>query len=302
MATSIGPYEIVEKIGDGGQGSVMKAFHNKTGERFAIKSINLTGPSSRLAFEAEFQAMSKLSSKISNVCTIEDVFQDKHNGYLVMKHYDCDLFAYAFEMRDNPLPENEVKILFLKICKGVRNLHRARIAHLDLKPENILLDLETMEPYICDFGSAFTSACPKSNRKRSRACIQEIPALGYRGTRKFSCPEMNISPNVYDPFRADIFSLGVILHILTTGYYPKMKTLPDGSEVRDFTWAKSVLSASCYDLLTCLTNPSPTERMYIDKIFDHPWIKPRRRRSIANWTKSLPATLSPALLPRVTAI
>merc|ERR1712137_774735 len=196
--------------GAGGQGTVLKGVHKSTGDKVAIKTINLVSTGSRLAFEAEYQAMSKLSSNFSNVCKIEEAIIDEDRGYIVMKRYDCDLFAYAFEMRENPLPEQEVKIIFTKICRGVRNLHRNRIAHLDLKPENILLDLDTLEPYICDFGSAFTSS-KKCTSKRKRAEIKEVPALGRRGTRKFSSPEMSSSPMLYDPFRADIYSLGVVL-------------------------------------------------------------------------------------------
>jgi len=284
----IGNYLVfAERIGAGGQGTVLKGVHKSTGDKVAIKTINLVSTGSRLAFEAEYQAMSKLSSNFSNVCKIEEAIIDEDRGYIVMKRYDCDLFAYAFEMRENPLPEQEVKIIFTKICRGVRNLHRNRIAHLDLKPENILLDLDTLEPYICDFGSAFTSSSTKTCRRKTRATLSEVPALGYRGTRKFSSPEIQLFPNQYDPYRADIFSLGIILHILITGYYPKSETDDDGNVVRDWTYAKEAMSPSCYDLLTSLTHYSPTERLYIDEVLDHPWIKPSRRKSIAKLTHKL---------------
>lgn len=272
-------YELLDQIANGGQGSILNAIDKRTNQPVAIKRINILGTHSRLAFEAEFRAMTKLSLKIPNVCKIEDVFQDDSHGYLVMKRYDCDLYEYAFE-RQNPLSEENIRVLFIKICRGLKHLHRARIAHLDLKPENILLDLQTFEPYICDFGSAFTSSCHKSNRRRTRACIQEIPALGYRGTRKFSSPEISLNPNIYDPFRADIYSLGVILHVLTTGRYPKLILNDNGEDIVDFTWAKDNTSDKCFDLLIALTNPSPTERMSIDKVLEHPWIKGCRRKSI----------------------
>lgn len=285
-------YEIDYSSGiDGGQGSVLLGVHKITKQKVAIKRINLTSYHSRLAFESEYRAMTKLSSKIPNVCKIEDVFQDETYGYLVMKRYKCDLFQYAFELEKSLLPEDEVKLLFSKICRGVKALHKARIAHLDLKPENILLD-DNYEPFICDFGSAFTCSSMKSNRRKSRACIQEIPALGYRGTRKFSSPEVSATPNIYDPYRADIYSLGVILHVLMTGYYPKVIFDELGNEKRDFTISKNLVSEKCYDLITALTNPDPEERISIDKIFDHPWIKRNRRKSLAQIKMSVATILA----------
>ena len=280
----LGAYNVfADTIGSGGQGTVLKGEHRETGKKVAIKSIDMASTSSRLSFEAEYHATTKLSSSIDHVCKIEDVITENGYGYLVMKHYDCDLFAYAFEMRENLIPEAEVKIIFTKICKGVRNLHKAKVAHLDLKPENILLDLETLEPYICDFGSAFTSSSTKSSRRKTRAEIHSIPALGNRGTRKFSSPEKFLSPNEYDPFRADIFSLGVILHILLTGYYPKTSVGTGGEDIYDYSYGKSVMSAESYDLLISLTKPSPISRMCIDNVLNHPWIKPKRRKSIVNF-------------------
>jgi len=277
MTITIGKYEIASDalIGQGGQGAVLKGKNIDSKEDVAIKVINVANANTRLSFEAEYRAAEKFSTRISDVCKIKDFVIEEDYAYLVMQRYDCDLFSFAFEMRETPLPEDELKKLFTKICRGVKGLHKNSVAHLDLKPENILLDLNTMEPYICDFGSAFTSS-KKCTSKRKRAEIKEVPALGRRGTRKFSSPEMSSSPMLYDPFRADIYSLGVVLFMLFTGFFPTQITDADGNETTDFSFAEEKMSDSAYKLLESIVNPSPTKRFNIDDILSHEWITGRQ--------------------------
>ena len=257
-------------LGVGGQGSVFKGINNQTGEEVAVKIIDLSIPSNRAAFESEFQANTKRRAGLKNVVEILASYQKENIGFIMMKRYDCDLFSYAFEERDTLLPINEVKILFKKICIGVRRLHRDRIAHLDLKPENILLDLKTMEPYICDFGNAFTSATNSKNKRRSRALSVEIPALGYRGTRKYSSPEMILNPFFYDPFKADIYSLGIILYILLCGSYPGYN---DDGTINTDSLLDDGIPRDCFDLLKALLTSNPVDRFYIDQIIEHPFLE-----------------------------
>ena len=267
---NIGDYTIQIKgsLGTGGQGSVFKGRNNKTGEKVAIKVIDLSTTENRKAFESEFQALSVKSKYIKNVVEILGTFQNEKSGFVVMKRYDCDLFTVAFEERDNALlPELVVKELFRKICNGVKYLHREGVAHLDIKPENILIDRNTMEPYICDFGNAFTSCCKK---KKDRSNSISVPALGYRGTRRYSSPEMDFSPFFYDPFKADIYSLGITLYNLLVGSYPTENI--DGSINLDGFAASH--SNDCVNLLQRLLNSDPNERISVEEILKHPYLTP----------------------------
>ena len=123
-----------------------------------------------------------------------------------------------------------------------------------------------MEPYICDFGNVF---CSLSKNKRKRSNSELIPALGYRGTRRYSSPEMDESPFSYDPFSADICSLGITLYILLVGSYPNKNK--DGSlNLSEFP---EELSNDCVDLLKSLLNEDPCKRYSINNIITHPYLK-----------------------------
>ena len=250
-------------LGVGGQGSVYQGKNNKTGANVAIKVIDLSNPGNRKAFESEYQVLCARSKSIKNVVEILGTFQHKQFGFIIMKQHDCDLFTIAFEESDSLLPEIVVKGIFQKICIGVRNLHNEGIAHLDIKPENILMDRNTMEPYICDFGNAFTSTASKRQRSNSIS----VPALGYRGTKRYSSPEMDLTPYFYDPFKSDIYSLGITLYILLVGSYPT-KNL-DGSINLDGVKDKS---KDCINLLQSLLNSDPNERFSVEKILKHPYL------------------------------
>lgn len=256
-----------QNLGVGGQGSVVSGKNVLTGELVAIKIINLLNEQNRKAFESEYQVFcaKNKSNKLQNVVDVCEILQKDNLGYIVMKKYDCDLFTLAFEENENSLlPEIIIKQLFRKICIGVKSLHKLGIAHLDIKPENILLERKTLEPYICDFGNAFTSV--SSRRKRSNSNI--IPALGYRGTRRYSPPEMDSSSFAYDPFRADIYSLGVTLYVLLLGSYPLKK-----NGILDMQGLDTLLSSNCIDLLKSLLEMDPHERHSVDQILNHPYLK-----------------------------
>ena len=267
---NIDNFEIqASSLGVGGQGSVFKGKNRKTGEQVAIKIIDLSNPSNRKAFESEYQVFTAKSKNLQNVVDVLGLFQKENFGFIVMKAYDCDLFAISFEENDSLLPESVVKTLFKKICFGIKNLHHEGIAHLDIKPENILIDRNTMEPYICDFGNAYTST---ANTKRRKSNFKIIPALGYRGTRRYSSPEMDESPFSYDPYSADIYSLGITLYILLVGSYPILSK--DGSI--NFNENQYCFSKDCIDLLQSLLNKDPYKRYSIDNILKHPYLTKKK--------------------------
>ena len=269
-------------LGVGGQGSVYEGKNNKTGTKVAIKVIDLSNPSNRKAFESEYQVLCARSKSIKNVVDIPGTFQKDQLGFIIMKQYDCDLFSFAFEESDSLLPEIVAKEIFRKICIGVKNLHREGIAHLDIKPENILMDRNTMGPYICDFGNAFTSTATKRQRSNSI----NVPALGYRGTKRYSSPEMDLTPYFYDPFKSDIYSLGITLYILLVGSYPS-KNL-DGSINLDGIKDKS---KDCINLLHSLLNCNPDERDSIERIIKHPYLGTPKKIFLPRFSRKLKRSL-----------
>jgi serine/threonine protein kinase len=183
--------------------------------------------------------------------------RDDHNGYMVMKRCDDDLFSYP------PLDEDSFRSLFVKICRQVQWLHNFGIAHLDIKPENIVMKTDT--PHLIDFGSCFIET-----EAGSHLCARQ----DFRGTLEYAAPETR-DPHFakFDPYSADMFSLGVLLHVAVTGYFPYYSetTIPQQERPVNLNFARKWLSDSCCDLLEKLLGPAV--RLEINLLFQHPWFR-----------------------------
>src|ERR1700679_2755161 len=107
-------------------------------------------------------------------------------------------------------------LLFVQACEGVQHAHQKAIIHRDLKPANILIvevDGRAM-PRIIDFGLA-KSAAPNARDQTQYTHFGQL-----MGTPGYMSPEQ-LDPNVPDiDTRTDVYSLGVVLHVLLTGTQP----------------------------------------------------------------------------------
>eukprot|EP00930_Biecheleria_cincta_P063393 TRINITY_DN48920_c0_g1_i1.p1 TRINITY_DN48920_c0_g1~~TRINITY_DN48920_c0_g1_i1.p1 ORF type:complete len:415 (+),score=47.09 TRINITY_DN48920_c0_g1_i1:63-1307(+) len=126
-----------------------------------------------------------------------------------------DLFEFVTQ---GPLPGDERERwlcpLFKQAFQAVLWLHDQHIAHCDISMENILVTKDTescsLQVKLIDYGMA---------------SVGEKLIVGYRGKPAYQAPEM--IANIYDPFRADVFSLGVVLYASASTSYPWMSTKPD---------------------------------------------------------------------------
>ena len=217
-------YTILEEIGSGGQGVVLKARQNKTGRNVAVKLMldsNFMSKDHRDRFEREISTLSTLEHP--NIITIIDR-GIADNGYLYfitnyVKGIPLDQWVTRYKFLNSPeqIPENPAKILllFLKISNAVSAAHKKNIIHRDLKPGNIIID-ENDEPYILDFGL-------------SRS-VEECTSVGSRpnitldgqflGSLPWASPEQaeGIVANINE--RTDVYSLGVILYQMLTDQFP----------------------------------------------------------------------------------
>merc|ERR1712137_486577 len=100
-----------------------------------------------------------------------------------------------------------------------------------------------------------------------------IHNLGFRGTESYYAPEIIQKPQYYDPFKADIFTLGVLLHIMLERTYP----YGNSAHIPNIGNMKKKISADCYDLLLQLLDPEPSNRPSIGTVLYHPWLRPHKR-------------------------
>src|SRR5262245_12754218 len=187
-------YEIQNHLGGGAFGEVYKARKTSIGKAYAIKFLRLDDAAQKDAVERELEQV-RLFAAIDhpNLVTIEDMGVVMGVPYLIMGYAGEDTLARRLKRRD--LDRSSALRYFVQACRGVVALHDRRLAHFDLKPSNVFLNGEVAR--VGDYGLA-------------KLLTEGRQTLSFgRGTPFYMAPEM--LRNRADQ-RADLYSLGVILH------------------------------------------------------------------------------------------
>ncbi len=204
-------YEIQSLIATGGMGAVYCAVQKSLDRTVALKilPVELSKDAAFCAgFEAEAKAMARLNHP--NLIGVYDFGEVNGMLYIIMEYVPGQsIYHSAYGIK---LAPQEVIRLVTGICNGLAHAHENGILHRDIKPANILLDLNA-EPKIGDFGLAR----PVGSK------IEEGEEIF--GTPHYTAPEVVDDPHSVD-YRADIFSVGVLLHELLTSKLPADDTRP----------------------------------------------------------------------------
>jgi serine/threonine protein kinase len=184
-------YTLIESIGKGGEGEVYLCNHNATNAKYAIK-VTTT--------RQEREALMRLWHP--NVIYLYDSFIESGRAFLVFEY--CEGGNLEKRIQKGDISQNELFSISCHLVLAVQACHSAQIAHLDIKPSNILLTKEGRIK-LADFGIAVGT--------KSHVWGQS------RGSPGFVAPEIGTG-RPYDPFKADIWSLGVTLHYLATRKLP----------------------------------------------------------------------------------
>ncbi len=219
--TRIGPYRVLEKIGEGGFGIVYLAEQEApVRRRVALKVLKLGMDTRQVVarFEAERQALAVMDHP-----AIARVFDagTTHTGrpYFVMELVGGEPITTYCDRRG--LPISDRLRLFGLVCDGVQHAHQKGVIHRDLKPGNILVtEVDGRAcPKIIDFGIAKAL----QDRLREHTLFTERGQL--MGTPAYMSPEQALGDPDIDT-RTDVFSLGVLLYELVAGQTPiALKTL-----------------------------------------------------------------------------
>jgi serine/threonine protein kinase len=204
-------YQIESLIACGGMGAVFCAIQKSLDRTVAIKILprELSSDAAFCAsFEAEAKAMGRLNHP--NLIGVYDFGEVQGMLYIVMEFVPGQsLYHSAYGIAVDQL---ETVRLVSGICSGLAHAHEHGILHRDIKPSNILLDLNG-QPKIGDFGLA-----GPIDRK-----VEDNEEIF--GTPHYTAPEVVNAPHSVD-VRADIFSVGVLLHELLTGKLPAADQRP----------------------------------------------------------------------------
>lgn len=214
----IGPYQLLEPIGEGGMGSVWKAEQIEPVRRcVAVKIIKLGLSSKEIfsRFDAERQALAMMNhpciARILDAGTTE-----QGQPYFAMELVSgLTLTRYCDQHR---LTLNQRLQLFTQVCDAVQHAHQKGILHRDLKPGNILVAQYDGQPLpkVIDFGLA--KALEAAQRLTDQTVVTEFGQV--LGTLKYMSPEQAGLDSLDIDTRSDIYSLGVILYELLTGFTP----------------------------------------------------------------------------------
>ncbi|MGH8397516.1 MAG: protein kinase domain-containing protein [Gammaproteobacteria bacterium] len=201
----IGPFELVEVLGEGGSSTVFSAFREMEGVRqeVAVKLLarGLYTPEAQRRFHHEREALARLRHPgIARL--IEGGIADNGLPYIALELIDgIPITRYAHE---HNLPERKRLMLLLKVCRAVEAAHRALIVHRDLKPSNVLVTPEG-EVKLLDFGIAkLLDNTEDATRTRHQAL-----------TPAYAAPEQFVPGAITTA--TDVYTLGVLLRELLTG-------------------------------------------------------------------------------------
>lgn len=243
-------YEYLKFLGKGGFSNVFLCYSKKYKQEFAIKRI--------IKFKfSEYEYNNLISLNHSNIIRLYDVFEDDSSQYLVM-----DYCSQGTLKEKGALSYDKFVYYAKQILEAVAYCHSLSIAHRDIKPDNIFIS-QYDHVKLADFGIAKHF---DSQSKSSEKC----------GTFKYFPPEMFQYQDV-NPFKADIWSLGITFFYMATGYFPFQGSSRDKIERKiqhgeiDFT--KFHLDPRIQYLIKKMTAKSYQNRPSAEQLLELPMFK-----------------------------
>ncbi len=214
--TQIGPYKLLQEIGQGGMGVVYMAEQSEPIRRKVALKIIKPGMDTRQViarFEAERQALSLMDHP--NIARVLDAgTTDSGRPYFVMELVKGEpITEYCDEHHLTPRQRLE---LLLPVCQAIQHAHQKGIIHRDIKPTNILVAEYDQQPVpkVIDFGVAKAISQPLTEKTMFTGLGQIVGTLEYMSPEQAKVNQLDIDT------RSDVYSLGVLMYELLTGSTP----------------------------------------------------------------------------------
>ncbi len=252
-------YRFQKILGHGRDGRVLLAQDKRDGKLVAIKVLERKGGESALAEEVQMLAQVDHPSIVKYYTS----FQTAKYLYIVMEYCSGgDLFDKALEQ--GKFSESEAASIITEILRGINHCHHRGLVHRDIKPENIMISAEG-KIKIIDFGLSMMISRRESGR--------------LVGTPYYIAPEV-INGEGYEN-ACDMWSIGIILHILLSGYVPideaetqsmvfdNIKAYK-GPRFNGKMWVG--VSENAKDLVRKMLEPDPKKRISAADALHHTWL------------------------------
>ena len=246
-------FSIADSIGAGGFAHVFKVWSQKYNQFFAIKAFDMRGRAMThnvSSYSAEINSLKKLSHP--NIVKIYDHFSDASFLFIVLEY--CPNGNLSNHITDGvPLGEDTIKAVCLDLIHALDYCHKNSIAHRDVKPENVLID-KYCQAKLADFGLSQTI---DSNGRLYR----------FGGSRPFLSPEI-LKKESFDPFKADVWALGVVFFLMATGFVPN---LVDDHGNCQTLFLPDYINDDLVDVIKIMLNTDPQRRPTMDEISRMPY-------------------------------
>jgi tRNA A-37 threonylcarbamoyl transferase component Bud32 len=207
IGESVGPYRIIEQLGQGGMATVYKAYHAALDRYVAIKVLHPAFNEDQ-SFEARFQREARVVAKLehSHIVPVYDYAEQEHRPYLVMKFIEGE--TLKARLARGPLTADEINKVVDTIGPALGYAHKQGILHRDIKPSNVLIGMDG-EMYLADFGLARIAQAGEST----------LSSDSIMGTPQYISPEQAMGKKDLNE-GTDIYSYGVMLYELVVGQVP----------------------------------------------------------------------------------
>jgi serine/threonine protein kinase/Tfp pilus assembly protein PilF len=206
--TDFGDYELLEKMGRGGQGLVYRARQKSLNRTVALKIIGL-GQLATKTHLKRFHLEAEAAASLDHPCIVPIYEIGERDGSCFFSMKLVEGGALDEVVKREPVPIRRAAELIAKLARTVHYAHERGILHRDIKPGNILLDAER-EPHLTDFGVARLLET-ESNVTRTTEVL---------GTPSYMAPEQARGNNAPLTNATDVYGLGAVFYHLLTGNPP----------------------------------------------------------------------------------
>ncbi len=204
--TTLGKYQIIERLGRGGMADVYRAFQPLL-ERYVAVKVMHTNLTEDEDFITRFKREAQIVGSLRHPNIVQVIDFDIHDGeyFMVMEYVQGDTLK-AMLKRRGALQIGEALDIAAKLADALAYAHSKGMIHRDIKPANVLMD-KNGSPILSDFGIAHLSD------------VSGLTSTGMTvGTPSYMSPEAGRGEKVDE--RTDIYSLGIVLYEMLTGTVP----------------------------------------------------------------------------------
>ncbi len=207
IGENVGPYRILEQLGQGGMASVFKAYHAALDRYVAMKVLH-PAFKEEPNFISRFQREAKVVARLEHPNIVPVYDYSEHNGspYLVMKYIEGETLKARLSQRS--LTKQEAVDIASAVGSALSYAHKQGVLHRDIKPSNVLLSRDG-SIYLADFGLA----------RIAQAGASTLSKDVMMGTPQYISPEQ-AQGNLKLDEGTDIYSMGVVLYELVVGRVP----------------------------------------------------------------------------------